>query len=221
MNEKEAARLIDISAVQAYNNKQDIDELIACAKEYHFYSVHTLPSWTSYLSEQLKDYPDIYVGAPVGFPSGGAQTLIKMQEAKQLITDGARELDMVINIGKLKSGEVRYVEDEIKQVRQLCADLPLKIILETSYLTHDEIKVGCELSINAQADYIKTGTGWTQKGTTIEIIKLIKDFVGSSIKLKASGGIRDYETFKKCMALGVDRFGINTKSAIEIVKKFQ
>jgi len=220
MNAIEAARLIDVSAVQAYHGKRDIDELISYARTYRFISVHSLPSWTKYLSEAIADCPDILVGAPVGFPSGGSCTEVKIVEARQLIADGVQEMDMVLNIGKLKSAEYSYVVDEIKRIREVSDDLPLKVILETYYLTSDEIKRGCELCIQAGADFVKTGTGWAPGGATVEIVKFIKGFVGSSIKLKASGGIRDAETFSHMLELGVDRFGINVQTSIEIVEAF-
>ncbi|WP_422480128.1 deoxyribose-phosphate aldolase [Pleomorphochaeta sp. DL1XJH-081] len=220
MNAKEAARLIDISAVQAYHGKKEIDELLVYAKKYNFISVHTLPSWTKYISEELSDYPEIFVGAPVGFPSGGAHTTIKLHEASQLISDGVQEMDMVLNIGKLKSKEFQYVEDEIRQVREVACDLPLKVILETHYLTDDEIKRACEICIHAGVDFVKTGTGWAPSGATIRVIKLIKEFVGSSIKVKASGGIRNIETFNEMLNLGVERFGINIWTSIDIVQGF-
>lgn len=218
MNAKEAARLIDISAVQAYHGKKEIDELLVYAKEYNFISVHTLPSWTRYISDELSDYPEIFVGAPVGFPSGGAHTAIKLHEASQLISDGVQEMDMVLNIGKLKSGELQYVEDEIRQVRDIGRDLPLKVILETHYLTDDEIRKACEICIRTGVDFVKTGTGWAPSGATIRVIELIKEFVGSSIKVKASGGIRNLETFQQMLDLGVERFGINIWTSIEIVQ---
>lgn len=218
INAKEAARLIDISAVQAYHGKREIDELLVYAKKYNFISVHTLPSWTKYISDALSDYPDIYVGAPVGFPSGGAHTEVKLYEARQLILDGVQEMDLVLNIGKLKSGELQYVENEIKKVREIDNKLPLKVILETHYLTDDEIKKACEICIRTGADFVKTGTGWAPSGATIRVVKLIKDFVGSSIKVKASGGIRDLDTFYQMLDLGVERFGINIRTSIEIVQ---
>jgi len=211
-------RLIDISAVQAFHGIKEIDELISYAKTYNFISVHTLPSWTSYLCGQLKDSPDILVGAPVGFPSGGSKTDIKIQEALQLIKDGVQEMDMVINIGKMKSGDFNYVREEIKRIREISLDIPLKVILEVHYLSEDLVKRGCEICIEEDIDFIKTGTGWAPSGATIDIIKMIKGFVGNSIKIKASGGIRNYATLETMYNLGADRFGINVDTSIKILE---
>ncbi len=213
------ARLIDISAVQAFHGTAEIDELICYATEYNFISVHTLPAWTSYLSSRLADYPDIFVGAPVGFPSGGNHTSIKIQEALQLIKDGVQEMDMVINIGKLISGDFSYVREEIKQIRKICRDLPLKVIFEVHYLSDAQIKRACEICILEGIDFVKTGTGWAPTGATIDVIKMIKGFVGDSIKIKASGGVRNFETLIDMYNLGVDRFGINVNTSIEILEQ--
>ena len=213
------ARLIDISAVQAFHGLTEINELIAYAKQYNFISVHTLPSWTAYLSSQLVDFPEVLVGAPVGFPSGGSCTNVKVQEALQLIKDGVQEMDMVINIGKLRSGDYAYVREELKQIRGVSGGIPLKIILEVHYLTENMIKRVCELCIEEHADFIKTGTGWSPSGATFDVIRLIKGFVGDSIKIKASGGIRDLDTLVAMYNMGVDRFGINVKTSRELVEK--
>lgn len=215
---KELARLIDISAVQANHGLKEINELIACAKTYRFISVHTLPSWTRYLSDRIADCPDIMVGAPVGFPSGGGRTEVKLTEAKLLIEDGVQEMDMVINIGKLRSGEYSYVLDEIRRIREVSRDMPLKVILETYYLTEEEIKRGCELCITAGADFVKTGTGWAPGGVTIDVVRFIKQFVGNAIKVKAAGGIRNLEMLAAMYDLGVERFGINVRTSIEIIE---
>ena len=213
------ARLIDISAVQAFHGKAEIDELVGYAIKYNFISVHTLPSWTSYLSERLQQYPDILVGAPVGFPSGGSKTEVKIKEAEFLLKDGVQEMDMVMNIGKLLSREFDYVRNEIKQVRSLTTGTPLKIILEVHHLDEELIKKACEICIEEGADFVKTGTGWTPTGATLDVVRLIKDFVGDSIKIKASGGIRNFETLLEMYRLGVDRFGINVKNSIEFIRK--
>jgi deoxyribose-phosphate aldolase len=213
------ARLIDISAVQAYHGKKEIDELISNARKYNFISVHTLPSWTAYLSEQLGDCEDILVGAPVGFPSGGSRLEVKLKEAEYLLGDGVQEMDMVINVGKMISGDFDYIRREVREVRKLAPDTPLKVILEVHYLTEDMIKRGCAICIEEGADFVKTGTGWAPSGATLEVVKLIKSFAGDAVKLKASGGIRDFGMLKQMYDLGVDRFGINLDKSIEILKE--
>lgn len=214
------ARMIDISAVRTHHSIDDIKSLVQYAKEYRFINVHVLPAWVSLLVDLLKDEEDILVGAPVGFPSGGHLQEIKFREAKRLITDGVQEMDMVINVGKLKAGEYDYVLDEIKEIVDISGSIPLKAIIEINCLTDDEIKKACELVIEGGADFVKTGTGWVPGDANVERIRMIKQFVGDSIKIKAAGGIRIKEEFLKLYKIGVTRYGINTKSAIEIVESF-
>ena len=212
--------MIDVSAVRANNSIRDIKSLVQYAKKYRFINVHVLPTWVSMLADLLKDEEDILVGAPVGFPSGGYLREIKVQEARKLIADGVQEMDMVINIGKLKSGEYDYVLDEIKEIVDLSGTIPLKAIIEINLLTEDEIKKACELVIKGGADFVKTGTGWILGDANIKRIKMIKQFVGDDIKIKAAGGIRTKEEFLKLYEIGIRRFGINLKSAIKIVNLF-
>ena len=220
MTSYEVARMIDVSAVRSYHSIKDIKSLVQYAKKYRFINVHILPTWVSMVADLLKDEGDILVGAPVGFPSGGHLREIKVQEAKKLIADGIQEMDMVINIGKLKSGEYNYVLDEIREISDLSEIIPLKAIIEINILTDDEIKKACELVIKGGADFVKTGTGWISGDANIKRIRMIKQFVGDSIKIKAAGGIRTKEEFLKLYEIGVNRYGINIKSAIEIVESF-
>jgi deoxyribose-phosphate aldolase len=214
---KDIARMIDISAVQAQHGEAEIRELVTYAKEYSFIAVHALPCWTAFLSELLSDRKDILVGGPIGFPSGGHKTETKVVEAKQLIADGAQEIDLMLNIGMLRSRKYEYVETEIKTIVETAEDVLIKVILEVYHLTEDEIKKACELCINAGAEFVKTGTGWTPTGATLEVISLITSFVGDAIKVKASGGIRDLETFIKMYKMGVARFGINVHASMQII----
>jgi deoxyribose-phosphate aldolase len=134
LNARDVARLIDISAVQAWNGTAEIEELVHQAKEYRFIAVHVLPCWVPFLRELLSDAPDILIGAPVGFPSGAHRTEIKVAEAEMLVRDGVHEMDMVLNVGKLRSGDLRYCEEEIRAVVQAAGDVPVKVILEVHYL---------------------------------------------------------------------------------------
>jgi len=216
----EIARMTDISAVNAQNDKKEIDYIIGVAKRYRFISVYALPAWTGYVREQLSDTPDVLTGGPVGFPSGGHHIEVKKAEARQLIKDGVQEMDLVMNIGKFKSGDYLYVLDEIRRIDDIAGDsIPLKVIIEIPYLTDDEIKKACELCINGGADFVKTGTGWAGSGSDISKLRLIKDFVDNRIKVKVAGGIRSLEAVNEMRELGVDRFGISSVSAIEIIEK--
>ena len=215
---REVARLIDISAVQAPHGEAEIRECVRNAKEFHFAAVHALPCWVTLLKELLSDSPDILVGAPVGFPSGAHRTEIKVAEAKLLIQDGVQEMDMMLNVGKLRSGEDRYCEEDIHAVVQAAGEVPVKVILEVHYLNRDQLKKACEVCINAGAAFVKTGTGWAPSGATLDVVQFITGFVGTAIKVKAAGSIRNLDTLVKMYRMGVSRFGINLTSSMEIVR---
>ena len=219
LSPKDIASMIDISAVQASHGEAEILELVNYAKEYGFIAVHALPCWTRYLHELLSDREDILVGGPVGFPSGGHKTEFKILEARQLIADGAREVDVMMNIGMLRSGKDAYVKDEIKALVEAAENIPVKVILEVYYLTYDEIRRACDYCISAGAAFVKTGTGWAPGGTTREIIALITAHVGDAIKVKASGGVRGLDTFVEMYKMGVSRFGINAQASIHIIQE--
>lgn len=214
----EAARMIDVSAVRTHNSSRDILELVSLAKQYHFINVHVLPCWVSTLAPLLKDVVGVYVGAPVGFPSGGHTTQTKVLEALQLIRDGAQEIDIVMNVGKLKDGQDAYVLDELKTILGMIGDRAItKVIIEINALTDEEMIKACALAIKSGAGFVKTGTGWIPGGANIERIRAIKCFCRTDIKIKAAGGIRTREDFLALYDMGVERMGININSAVEIV----
>jgi deoxyribose-phosphate aldolase len=134
---RDVAQLIDISAVQAPHGAAEIRGLVANAKEHHFVAVHVLPCWVTFLKELLKDNPDILIGAPVGFPGGAHRTEIKVAEAKLLVQDGVQEMDMMLNVGKLRSGESAYCREDIRAVVQAAGSVPVKVILEVAYLSRE------------------------------------------------------------------------------------
>jgi deoxyribose-phosphate aldolase len=214
----EIARLIDISAVQAAHGKADIQEMVRAAKQYHFIAVHVLPCWVTLLRKELNGAPDVLLGAPVGFPSGGHRTEIKVAEAKLLAEDGVQEMDMMLNVGKLRSGDVDYCEREIRSVVDAVRPIPVKVIIEVHHLGREEIRQACEACIFAGAAFVKTASGWAASGATLEIVRYIKSVVGERIKVKAAGGIRGLDTLVKMHNMGVARFGINLKTAVEIVR---
>jgi deoxyribose-phosphate aldolase len=215
---------MDVSVVQMYHSIGDIDELIEKARTHLFINVHVLPCWVRNAAELLKGQQDILVGAPVGFPSGAHRTEVKLLEARLLVQDGVQEMDLVMNIGKLKSGEYRSIIEEIKAIDSIADGRPLKVIIEINCLKNDEIKKACELIIQGGADYVKTGTGWfageaKNEAKTFEKIRMIADFVGSSIKIKAAGGIRTVEQFLRLYQIGVSRMGINLQSSLDILSQ--
>jgi deoxyribose-phosphate aldolase len=211
------ARLIDISAVRAEHGEREILEMVHRAKEHRFVAVHVLPSWVAFLKAQLAGEQDILVGAPVGFPAGGHATATKVAEARQLVADGAQELDMVLNIGHLRSGHHELVRQDIRAVVEAAGGLPIKVILEVHHLGGDEIKRACEHAIAAGAAFVKTATGWAPSGATLETIRLITSFVGSAIQVKAAGGVRDLATVVAMLGMGVTRFGVNLDSSIQLL----
>ena len=219
---EQAARLIDISAVRTAHTLNDVKKLVEYARRYRFINVHVLPNWVKLLSGMLADVPDVYVGAPVGFPSGGHTMQVKLEEAKRLTEDGVQEMDIVMNIGRLKNEEYDYVLDEL---RQIIGGTPkhvlTKVIIEINVLDDNEMARACELVIESGADFLKTGTGWIAGNANIDRIRKIKQICGSKIKVKAAGGIRTPREFLELHDMGVERMGINTKSAIEIVEYFR
>jgi deoxyribose-phosphate aldolase len=214
---RDIAQLIDISAVQAPHGEAEIRDLVASARLEHFVAVHVLPCWVPFLKGLLTG-SGILIGAPVGFPGGAHRTEIKAAEARLLVEDGVQEMDTMLNVGKLRSGEDRYCEDDIRAVVQAAGEVPVKVILEVHYLDRDQMKRACEAAIRAGAAYVKTATGWAASGATLEVVQFITSFVGSAIKVKAAGSIRSLETLVAMRVMGVARFGINRHSAVEIVR---
>lgn len=219
INAKAAARMIDISAVRTQHNLKDIEELVAYGKAYRFINLHVLPSWVPILAKLIQDEPDILVGAPVGFPGGGHTTQVKLAEAKQLLQDGVQEMDIVMNVGRFLSGDYDYVLDELRAITDVVAGrIPTKVIIEINVLTDDQILKACDLAIASGASFVKTGTGWIVAPLDIKRIRMMKEHCGSAIKIKAAGGIRTLEDFLMLVDLGVERMGINTLSALNIVQ---
>ena len=152
----------------------------------------------------------------VGFPNGYSTTAAKVVETKEAIANGVLEIDMVINIGFLKSGRYDFVLDEIKEVKKACGDKILKVIIETCLLTEEEKIKMCKIVTESGADYIKTSTGFSTGGATSDDIKLFAKYVGSGIKIKAAGGIRSLEDAQRFLDLGADRLG--TSSIVRLLK---
>lgn len=211
------ARMIDISAVQAHHTLADLEALVRIAKDYKFAAVHALPNWTTKLVEMLSDTPEVLVGGPVGFPAGGQKTETKVFEAKSMVADGVQEMDMMINVSRLKSGDLNYVTREIAAVVKAAGDVGVKVILETAYLSPEEIRAGSLAATEAGAQFVKTSTGWAPRGATLDDVRIIADAVAGRAKIKASGGIRDLDTVREMITLGVDRFGINADASGKLI----
>ena len=208
-------KYIDHTILKATASGTDVQKLCEEAIEHEFYSVCVNGCYVADAKHLLQG-TDVKVAAVVGFPLGAMTTAAKVFEAKEAIENGASEIDMVINVAKLKDGEFEYVENEIRQIKEAIGDNVLKVIIETCYLTDEEKVKACELSLAAKADFVKTSTGFGTDGATYEDVKLMKSVVGDNAKVKASGGVRDKETAQKYINLGAERLG--TSSGIDIVK---
>ena len=215
---RELARLIDLSAVRAECDEAEVRELAATARRFGVVCVFALPCYTRLLASLLDDAPHIGIGGVVGFPSGAHVTAIKVAEARQQLADGATELDMVINIGQLRSGSYQAVRDDIRAVAAAAGGVPLKVILECHWLTPEQIRMGSELCVEAGAAWVKTGTGWAPTGATPDNLTIIRDAVGERAGIKAAGGVRDLDTLLAMYRLGVRRFGIGVASGIRILE---
>ena len=205
---------IDHTNLKADATFDQIKKLVDEAVEHDFYSVCVNSSYVKFIRDYNKD---IKIAAVVGFPLGAMTKDAKVFEAKEAIRDGAREIDMVINIGRLKSEDYFYVEDEIRAIKEAIGDNILKVIIETCLLTEDEKVKACKLALNAGADFVKTSTGFSTGGATVADIKLMKEVVEGKIKVKASGGIHTKEEALALIEAGADRIGAS--KSIDICKE--
>lgn len=205
---------IDHTLLKATATESDIKRLCEEALEYQFYSVCINSGHVAFAKAQLEQ-SNVRVCSVVGFPLGAMSTQAKVFETRQALLDGADEIDMVINIGQLKSENFDAVWKDIEEVKKATGEKILKVILETCYLEKAEIIKASELAMLSGADFIKTSTGFGSGGATIEDVLLMKSVVKDQVKIKASGGIKDRFTALEYIALGVDRIG--TSSGIEIV----
>ena len=193
--------------------KAQVEKLCDEAIEHDFASVCVNECRTALVAKKLKG-TDVKVCTVIGFPLGAVSTAVKVFETKSAIEKGAEEIDMVINVGALKDGDYDYVYEDIRTVKEACGEVTLKVIIETCLLTDDEKRKACELSVKAGADFVKTSTGFSTGGATAEDVALMKKVVAGEAKVKASGGIRDYETAKKMIEAGADRLGTSATVAI-------
>lgn len=206
-------KYIDHTLLKANATERHIIDLCNEAKNHQFYSVCVNSGYVG-LCKQLLSKSTVKICSTVGFPLGAMSTEAKVFEAQKAVADGANEIDMVINIGLLRSKNYVAVFKDISDVKNAIGKLPLKVILEISELSKNEIIKACEICLDANADYIKTSTGFSKSGATLTAVKIIKKTVRNNAKIKASGGIKDYETFKKYIDAGADRIGTSSGIAI-------
>ena len=200
------AKYIDHTLLAPDAAKSAIEKLCKEASEYKFASVCVNSCWVSLAADLLKD-SSVKVCTVVGFPLGAMDTVSKAYEAAKAVENGADEVDMVINIGYLKSGMLDAVLEDIVAVRKATEGKLLKVIIETCLLTDDEKRTACELSEKAGADFVKTSTGFSKGGATLHDVELMKSVVGDRLGVKASGGVRDYATAKAMIDAGATRIG--------------
>lgn len=205
---------IDHTLLTPTAQPEDIVKLCAEARRYNFYAVCVSSAYAYLANNELKG-SDIKVVATVGFPLGNSSSKSKVSEAKRAIKDGADEIDMVMNIGFLKSDLLKSVKEDIEAVKKAIGKNVLKVIIETCYLNKDEIKVACLIAVKAGADFVKTSTGFGPGGAKLSDVELMHATVGDSLKIKASGGISTAEAARKFIAMGADRIG--TSKGIDII----
>lgn len=214
---KDVAKLIDHTLLKADATKEQIIQLCNEAAQYGFASVCVNPTWVKTAAEMLKDVPEVKVCTVIGFPLGATLTAVKAFETEEAIKNGATEVDMVINIGALKSGDEDLVRQDIEAVVNAAKGKALtKVIIETSLLTDEEKVRASELAVQAGADFVKTSTGFSTGGATVEDIALMRKTVGPTIGVKASGGVRDSQTATAMIEAGATRIGAS--AGIEIVQ---
>ncbi|GGW64813.1 deoxyribose-phosphate aldolase [Winogradskyella epiphytica] len=209
----ELNRYIDHTLLSSSATESDILRLCDEALKYNFYSVCVNSCYVP-IAKQALGRSNVKVCTVVGFPLGAMSTEAKVFEAKNAIEQGAAEIDMVMNIGLLKSKNYVSVLKDISDVKRAIGLTPLKVILEISDLSKNEIVKACEICMDAKADFVKTSTGFSKSGATLTAVKIMKKTVKNKLKIKASGGIRDAETALKYIDIGVDRIGASAGVAM-------
>lgn len=209
------AKFIDHTFLKQDATKNDIDKLIAEAIKWGFKTICVNSSWVSYAKEKLKN-TNIGITSVVGFPLGAMSSKAKAFEASVAINDGADEIDMVINIGRHKSGDFEFVLNDIKEVKNACKNKVLKVIIETALLTNEEARKATEITLISGADFVKTSTGFSTRGATFDDIKMMKEIVGDKIGIKAAGGVKTFEDMQKMISLGATRIG--TSSGVKLLE---
>ncbi|WP_368652125.1 deoxyribose-phosphate aldolase [Ornithinibacillus sp. 4-3] len=212
---KSLAKYIDHTLLKPDADQRAIDKLLTEALNYEFASVCVNPLWVSYCHEKLKDSP-VEVCTVIGFPLGASVSTVKAYETKQAIEDGATEVDMVINISALKNKKDQLVADDIAAVVNVAKENKVltKVIIETCLLTDEEKVRACEIAKASGADFVKTSTGFSSGGATISDVELMRNTVGPSLGVKASGGVKNNEQAKAMIKAGATRIGASASVTI-------
>lgn len=211
---KNIPQMIDHTLLKPEAKREELENLCREAIEYKFKAVCVNPYHVAYCKDLLKE-SEVRVATVIGFPLGANTKEVKAFETKDAILNGADEVDMVINIGALKDKDYELVRDDIKAVVDAAKDKAIvKVIIETCLLNEEEKKIACQLAMEAEADFVKTSTGFSTGGATLEDVALMKSVVGNRLEVKASGGVRDISTAKAMIDAGATRLG--TSSGVKI-----
>lgn len=210
--------LIDHTVLRPEATKYDVLRLCEEAKIHGFTVIFVPPCYVDDAAAAIAG-TNIQLGIPIGFPLGGHTTNTKVAEAVDAVSRGARVLDMVLNVSRLKSGDYDYVRKDIAEVVKATPGVEHKVILETSYLTQDEKRAACHLAVEAGAEYVKTSTGFGAAGATVADVRLLKEMVAGRAKVKASGGIRDWKITLAMLEAGADRIG--TSAGLTILEQWR
>ncbi|NQZ29505.1 MAG: deoxyribose-phosphate aldolase [Mycoplasmatales bacterium] len=208
------AKYIDHTYLKAEGTTKHIDKLIKEAIEYGFKTICVNSSWIKYAKNKLEG-TGIGITSVIGFPLGAMATQAKVFEAKLAVDHGADEIDMVINIGRLKDGQFDYVLNEIKNIKKAIGSHVLKVIIETALLTEEEKIKATEITMNSGAEFVKTSTGFSYHGATPEDVKLMKKVVGDKILIKAAGGVKTPADLDEMITIGASRIG--TSSGVKLI----
>lgn len=215
---KDIAYMMDPSVLKLDTSYEDLYALVDACKKYSFGCCFAWPGYYTLLSELLKDTNTAF-GTSLSFPSGQEATCTKVQQAEYFMSMNPAEVDMVMNVGWLKSKRYDDVVSDIRAVREATQGASLKVIIEAMLLTDDEIRKACELAIAGGADYVKSGTGFSANPTTIHHVEVMHDAIAGRAKLKVAGGVRSLDTLLKMYKRGADRFGIGLASAVKIMEE--
>lgn len=218
LSSHDIARTIDASVLKIDTSWSDLQEMVIACKKYDFGCAFIWQGFSKDLADALKGTTTEF-GTSLAFPSGQETTENKVQQAIYFMSLGADQIDMVMNVGYLKSGFYDRVYDDLMAVRKTTRGFSLKVIIESMLLTDEQIVKACEIIRDCGCDYVKSGTGFSSAPTTLHHVALMKKTVGDHCKVKAAGGVRDLETLVNMYALGVDRFGIGLASSIKIVQQ--
>ena len=214
----ELNKYFDHTILKPEATEEDVKRVCAEARKYDFASVCINPCYVPLAAKELKG-TDVKVCTVIGFPLGANSTKIKALEAKDVVANGAQEVDMVLNVGKVKEGDYDYIAKEVAAVKEACEGRLLKVILETCLLTDEEIALASKAAVKGHADYVKTSTGFSKGGATPHAVKIMREAVGPNIGVKASGGVHNLEEAKAMIEAGASRIGAS--ASVKVMEEYE